>query len=98
VLIVNFTVIKNHRRLLVIGLVGFFAFFALWLRLLPMFAVSPSDILSRVASDNPYPMKAAGPYPLEGTSATFEVPESAVMQEIMVESTHVSSTMPQEHV
>ena len=31
-------------------------------------------------SDNPYPVKATGPYHIEGTSTTFEVPESAVMQ------------------
>ncbi|MGA2918987.1 oligosaccharyl transferase, archaeosortase A system-associated [Methanoregula sp.] len=49
----NFTVIKNHRRLLIIGLVGFFALLALWLRLLPMFIPGPTDILSRVASDDP---------------------------------------------
>ena len=30
-------------------------------------------------SDNPYPVKATGPYQIEGTSQTFEVPESAVM-------------------
>ncbi len=29
-------------------------------------------------SDNPYPVKATGPYQIEGTSTTFEVPESAV--------------------
>ena len=31
-------------------------------------------------SDNPYPVKAVGPYHIEGTSTTFEVPESAVVQ------------------
>src|SRR5208282_1469460 len=31
-------------------------------------------------SDNPYPVKATGPYHIEGTSTTFEVPESAVVQ------------------
>jgi dolichyl-diphosphooligosaccharide--protein glycosyltransferase len=29
-------------------------------------------------SDNPYPVVATGPYQIEGTSQTFEVPESAV--------------------
>jgi dolichyl-diphosphooligosaccharide--protein glycosyltransferase len=31
-------------------------------------------------SDNPYPVKATGPYHIEGTSMTFDVPESAVIQ------------------
>jgi len=30
-------------------------------------------------SDNPYPVKATGPYQIEGTSKTYEVPESAVL-------------------
>lgn len=45
--------VKNHRRLVIIGLVGIFALVALWLRLLPMFIPGSGDILSKVASDDP---------------------------------------------
>ena len=49
----NCTIFKNHRRLLIIGLVGFFAFVALLLRLIPMLTMGHTDILSMVASDDP---------------------------------------------
>ena len=47
------SILKNHRRLLIIGLVSFFALFALLLRLLPMLTIGHTDILSMVASDDP---------------------------------------------
>ena len=49
----NFTFVKKHQRLLIIGLVVFFALFALWLRLIPMLTTGTTDILSKVASDDP---------------------------------------------
>ena len=49
----NCSILKNHRRLLVIGLVSLFALFALLLRLLPMLTIGHTDILSMVASDDP---------------------------------------------
>ncbi len=46
--------LKNHRSYLIFGLVAFFSLFALWLRLLPMFAMGGNtDLLSMVASDDP---------------------------------------------
>jgi dolichyl-phosphooligosaccharide-protein glycotransferase len=44
---------KKYLPVLIFGLVGFFAIFALWLRLLPMFGMGNMDILSVVASDDP---------------------------------------------
>ena len=38
---------------MIFGLVAFFTFFALWLRLLPMFTMGNTDPLSMVASDDP---------------------------------------------
>jgi dolichyl-diphosphooligosaccharide--protein glycosyltransferase len=49
----NWRIIKNNRQLLIAGLVGFFALFALWLRLIPMLTMGHTDILSMVASDDP---------------------------------------------
>jgi dolichyl-phosphooligosaccharide-protein glycotransferase len=45
--------LKNHRTLLVIGLVSLFSLFALWLRILPMLTMGNTDNLSLVASDDP---------------------------------------------
>ena len=45
--------LKNRRTYLIFGLVAFFTFFALWLRLLPMFTMGNTDSLSMVASDDP---------------------------------------------
>lgn len=45
--------LKDRTTWLVIALVTFFSLFALWLRLLPMFSIGNSDILSFVASDDP---------------------------------------------
>ena len=45
--------LKNRRTYLILGLVAFFTFFALWLRLLPMFTMGNTDPLSMVASDDP---------------------------------------------
>jgi len=50
---VNFSGLKNHQRLLIIGLVGFFVLFTLWLRILPMLTMGNTDPLSMVASDDP---------------------------------------------
>ena len=43
----------NRQSYIVIGLVAFFSLFALLLRLLPMFGMGNTDILSMVASDDP---------------------------------------------
>jgi len=46
--------LKNNRTYLIFGLVAFFSLFALWLRLLPMFAMGGNtDLLSMVAPDDP---------------------------------------------
>ena len=45
--------LKNRVTWLVIALVAFFSLFALWLRLLPMFHMGTTDILSLVGSDDP---------------------------------------------
>jgi dolichyl-diphosphooligosaccharide--protein glycosyltransferase len=45
--------LKSRRTWLVVGLVTLFSLFALWLRLLPMFTMGHTDILSMVASDDP---------------------------------------------
>lgn len=45
--------LNKYRSYLIIGLVAFFSLFALWLRLLPMFNMGGTDILSMVASDDP---------------------------------------------
>jgi oligosaccharyl transferase (archaeosortase A-associated) len=44
---------KNRRRYIIVSLVTFFSLFALWLRLLPMFTMGNTDVLSLVASDDP---------------------------------------------
>ena len=49
----NLIILKNHRKLLIIGLIGFFVLVALWLRLIPMLTMGHTDILSMVASDDP---------------------------------------------
>jgi dolichyl-phosphooligosaccharide-protein glycotransferase len=38
---------------MVVGLIAFFSLFALWLRLLPLFTMGKTDVLSMVASDDP---------------------------------------------
>jgi dolichyl-phosphooligosaccharide-protein glycotransferase len=45
--------LKNRMTWLVIALVTIFSLFALWIRLLPMFNMGSTDILSVVASDDP---------------------------------------------
>jgi dolichyl-phosphooligosaccharide-protein glycotransferase len=45
--------LKNRVTWLVIACVTFFSLFALWLRLIPMFNMGNTDILSMVASDDP---------------------------------------------
>ena len=81
----NYPFFKDHRRLLIIGLVGIFTFIALCLHLLPMFIRGIGDTISKVTS-----------YQIEGTSTTYKVPESAVMQGMTVEPAQLSGTMPQE--
>lgn len=44
---------KDCRTWLIAGLVALFSLFALWVRLLPMFALGQSDILASVGSDDP---------------------------------------------
>jgi dolichyl-phosphooligosaccharide-protein glycotransferase len=44
---------KNYRKYGIAALVALFALFALWIRLLPMFTVSHTDILDMVAMDDP---------------------------------------------
>jgi dolichyl-diphosphooligosaccharide--protein glycosyltransferase len=45
--------LKNYRSWLIFALVALFSLFALWLRLIPMFNMGNTDILSMVASDDP---------------------------------------------
>jgi dolichyl-phosphooligosaccharide-protein glycotransferase len=45
--------LKKYLPYLIFALVGFFSLFALWLRLLPMFSMGNTDILSMVQSDDP---------------------------------------------
>ncbi|MDO9325991.1 MAG: hypothetical protein Q7T80_13660, partial [Methanoregula sp.] len=45
--------LKKPRNYLIAGLVIFFSFFALWLRLIPMLNMGNTDILSMVAMDDP---------------------------------------------
>ncbi|MFZ1128867.1 oligosaccharyl transferase, archaeosortase A system-associated [Methanoregula sp.] len=49
----NLTILKDHRKLVIVGLVGFFVLVALGLRLIPMLTMGHTDILSMVASDDP---------------------------------------------
>jgi dolichyl-phosphooligosaccharide-protein glycotransferase len=49
----EFLNLKKYQSYLIFGLVAFFSLFALWLRLLPMFNMGSTDILSMVASDDP---------------------------------------------
>jgi dolichyl-diphosphooligosaccharide--protein glycosyltransferase len=44
---------KNRRNLLIVGIIIFFSLFALWLRLIPMFLMGKTDILTMVGSDDP---------------------------------------------
>ena len=44
---------KNRRMYIIVGLVAFFSVFAFLVRLLPMFGMGNTDILSMVASDDP---------------------------------------------
>ena len=48
-----FQTLKKYQTPLIIGCVGFFALFALWLRLIPMLTMGNMDILSMVAPDDP---------------------------------------------
>jgi len=82
---VNYSFLKDQRRWLIIGLVSTFALIVLWLHLIPRFVRSTCDILSKVASDQ-----------IEGTSTTYKVPESAVMQGMTVGPAQRSGTMPRE--
>jgi dolichyl-diphosphooligosaccharide--protein glycosyltransferase len=43
-------------------------------------SINGEFIVPYSTSGNPYPVTATGPYQIEGTSTTFEVPESAVEQ------------------
>ena len=52
-IVVKLAILKDHKKLLIIGLVSFFVFVALVLRLLPMLTMGHTDILSMVASDDP---------------------------------------------
>lgn len=45
--------LKNRRVFIIAGLIAFFSLFALWLRLLPMFTLGKTDVLTMVASDDP---------------------------------------------
>jgi dolichyl-phosphooligosaccharide-protein glycotransferase len=45
--------LKKYQSYLIVGLVALFSLFALWLRLLPMFNMGNTDILTMVASDDP---------------------------------------------
>lgn len=45
--------LKKPRNYLIAGLVIFFSFFALWLRLIPMLTMGNTDIISMVAMDDP---------------------------------------------
>jgi oligosaccharyl transferase (archaeosortase A-associated) len=49
----DFPDLKNRRTYLIAGLVLFFSLFALWLRLIPMFTLGNTDILTAVGSDDP---------------------------------------------
>jgi dolichyl-phosphooligosaccharide-protein glycotransferase len=46
-------ILNKYRSFLIVGLIAFFSIFALWLRLLPMFNMGHTDLLSMVASDDP---------------------------------------------
>ena len=48
------SVFKNRRNYLITGVVAVFAFFALWLRLIPFFSMGNTDITSMVAMDDPF--------------------------------------------
>jgi hypothetical protein len=80
---VNGSILKDHRRLLIVGLVGIFALIVPGLRWLPMVARGTGDTLSKVACDQ-----------IEDTSTIYKVPESAVMQEMSVGPAQLSGTMP----
>lgn len=45
--------LKKYHSSIIFGLVAFFSLFALWLRLIPMFNMGNTDILTMVASDDP---------------------------------------------
>jgi len=45
---------KNRRNYLIAGSVVFFALFALWVRLIPLFAMGKADVISMVAMDDPF--------------------------------------------
>ena len=44
----------NRRNILIAGIVGLFAFFSLWVRLLPLYGAGNTDIISMVAMDDPF--------------------------------------------
>jgi oligosaccharyl transferase (archaeosortase A-associated) len=46
--------LRNRRNYLIAGSIAFFALFALWIRLIPMFAMGKTDIISMVAMDDPF--------------------------------------------
>jgi dolichyl-diphosphooligosaccharide--protein glycosyltransferase len=48
-----FRELKNHRTYLIAGLILIFSLFALWLRLIPMFTMGKTDLLTMVGSDDP---------------------------------------------
>jgi len=45
--------LKNRRQYVIAFLIALFSLFALWLRLLPLFTMGKTDVLSMVASDDP---------------------------------------------
>jgi dolichyl-diphosphooligosaccharide--protein glycosyltransferase len=58
-------------------------------------SVNGEFIVPYSTSDNPYPVKATGPYQIEGTSTTYEVTESAIIQGMSVGPAQLSGTTPQ---
>jgi len=49
----EFPNLKKYRQYLIFGFVALFSIFALWIRLIPMFAMGKTDVLMMVASDDP---------------------------------------------
>ena len=45
--------LKKYQTPLLIGIVGFFAIFSFWLRIIPLLTMGHTDVLSMVASDDP---------------------------------------------
>ena len=44
----------DRRNYLIAGLIAVFAFFALWIRLIPLFALGETDVVSMVSMDDPF--------------------------------------------